>query len=331
MGYWRYKERKLIHFWVDYFKAYIQYNYTPKIFRIWLSANSNLFFYDDDTYIELWSKDIYTNFERYFLIKDKKTNNNLAFLIIPKVWKVGAINYNNIFELTWQGLILRNLKFYFDFIKWAWFEIEKFKRVDICFDMAIDIQYIYDTIVNKYIKWKTIQPIIKKGKLETLYIWERDTRKNTYQLIRIYDKILDTKTKHKEFLYDFGGLESLTRFEIELRRDKAQFLTPKKLLDDNYIFSIIVKNFYKMNYQFFKFLHLEDFKKIRDNEDSLYQKRKNDIIKRQIDFIKFGKDFKNDTDKQRTLKVFVNSAKRLYKNGVNRKNLLHILSKHGIK
>jgi hypothetical protein len=61
----------------------------------------------------------------------------------------------------------------------------------------------------------------------------------------------------------------------------------KKLLSDDYIFSVIVKTFYKMNYQFFKFLHLEDFKKVRLNEESTYLKRKIAIENRQLDFIKY--------------------------------------------
>ena len=327
---WKFKNRKLIHFGVDYFKSYIEFKYTPKIFKLWLSQNSNIFFYDDETYIELQSPDLYKQFEKYFIIKDRKTNINLWFVIIPKVWKVWAITYNNIFEVSGQGLILRKLKFYFDFIKWAWFKIEKFKRVDICFDLEENINYINDRVINKYIKWKTIEPIIKKWVLETLYIWERNTKKNTYQVIRIYNKIIDTKAKNKEFLYDLDNIKDLTRFEVELRRDKAKFFTPEKLLNDDYLFSVIVKTFYKMNYQYFKFLHLEDFKKIRNLNDSLYESRKIAIEKRQKNFILYWKDFKNDSDEQRTLKIFINSAKRLYKNWKNRKYLLKILKNHGI-
>jgi len=330
MGYWRYKKRELKHFGVDYFKAYITNDFKPKLFKLWLSANSNMFYINDDTFIELWSSDLYSKFKYVFILKDRETNITLWFVLIPNVGKVWAINYNNIFEVTWQGLILRNLKFYFDFIKWAWFKIEKFKRVDICFDLANDINYIYNTILKDFLVWKTHEPIIKKWILETLYIWDRNTKKNTYQLIRIYNKILDTKFKNKEFLYDFEGLDSLTRFEVEIRRDKAQFLTEKKLLNDDYIFSVIVSTFYKMNYQFFKFLHLEDFKKVSLQNESLKFLRKKRIVSRLNDYINFWKDFKSEQEENKILKMFITLWKRLYKNWYSRKKLLKILKNHDI-
>lgn len=328
--FWRYKSRKLKHFWVDYFKAYIEYNYTPKLFKLWLSANSNIFFTDDDTYIELMPQEDYKLFEKYYVLKDKETNVSLWFIMIPKIKKVWSINYNNIFEVTWQGLILRDLKFYFDFIKWAWFKIDKFKRVDLCFDLENETDYIYKEVLAPYLEWKTVTPIIKKGVLETLYIWNRNEKANTYQLIRIYNKILDTKRKRKTFLYDFKGLDSLTRFEVEIRRDKACFLTEKKLLDDDYIFSVIVKTFYKMNYQFFKFLQLEDFKKVKLTNENLKLKRKKAIIDRQDRFIKYWNDFLNDTEEQRTIKLFINSAKRLFKNWYSRKKIDKLLTLYDI-
>lgn len=312
-------------------RIYIEHKSIPKIFRLWLSRNSNLFFYDDNTYIELWSEEVYKKHSKYYIIKDKETGIQLAFLMIPKVWKLGAIHYNNVFEVTGQGMILRELVWYFDFIRWAWFIQQKYREAHICFDIDVDIQYLHDVILKDYIEEKTAQVIKKKWVIETIYIWERSRQKNTYQLIRIYDKIKDTKFKRKEFLYDFEGVSSRTRFEVELRRDQAIKLSEKKLLDDKYIFAILRRTFYHMNYQFFKFIWEQKYHDLRKLEKWVKHERKKAIVKRMNDFIKYWQDFKDEKDKQRTITMFRNSAKRLYKNGYSREYLLKMLSNYEIK
>lgn len=325
----RFHNRKLLHFGVDYIKSYIEYDYKPKLYKMGLSANSNFAFLNDDTYIELLPSDMYKWFERYYVIVDKETKASLAFIMIPKVWKVGAISYNNVYEVTGQGLLLRDIKFYFDIIKWLWFKIDKFKRVDLCFDMEEDIEYYYKRVLDKFIEDKTGQTIKKKWVVETIYIWERNTKKNTYQLIRIYNKKLDTKVKGKELMYDYKAKDFVTRFEVELRRDRCKFLTEEKLLDDWYIFSVIVKTFYKMNYQYFKYLHLEDFEKVRINE-STRQARKNAIKKRIDRQNEFWKDFYNSTEEEKIIKLYITYAKRLYWNGYKKSKLSRLLWLHGI-
>lgn len=86
-----------------------------------------------------------------------------------------------------------------------------------------------------------------------MYFGEKSREKNTYQLIRIYDKKADSASaKHKEFLYPgHDQYEHVTRFEIELREDLAKFWTVEKLQDINYIFAVMIKKFYRYNYQFF--------------------------------------------------------------------------------
>ena len=314
--YGRYRSRELVHFWVDYFLAYVEHKslFKPKILKLWLSRNSNFFVYDENTIIEIWDKNVYTKHEFYFIFKDRKTNINIGFLMFPKHKKIWAISYNNTYEITWQWLILNNVQYYFDLLNRCWLKIDKFKRVDICMDIAEEIQYINDKILVDFFPWKTVNPKIRKGKVETIYIGERDKRKNTYHLIRIYDKKRDTHVKKKWFLYDYEKYKDVTRFEIELRRDKAKFMTKEKLTDVNYIFSICVKNFYKMNHQYFKFLHLEDFKKCKMREDSLNLQRKKDIAKKLERFIEYGNDFFDDKDKKKAINTFVNLAKRLHKN-----------------
>lgn len=325
---WRYKKRELLHSWVDYFKAKIIDNwYKPKIQKLGLSDNSNLYFYDSETTIKLESNEVYWQFDYYFSIIDTKTNINLAFLLIPwsktKLW---AVERNNIFETTWQWLILRNVKFYYDLIKWSWFQIEKFMRVDICFDMEINIWYIFKNVFKEQIENKTQNLFIKSWIVESFYIWDRSKEKNTYQLIRIYNKKLDSHNKWKAFLYpQRKDKENVTRFEVEIRRDKAKFIKPEMLLNIDYIFSIIVKTFYWFNTQFFKFIHQEDFKMVHKLEMSAYKQRKLNIEERQNAFIKYWNDFFNDKDKNKTIKMFISYAKKLYKNGFYQEKLIEIL------
>jgi hypothetical protein len=51
----------------------------------------------------------------------------------------------------------------------------------------------------------------------------------------------------------------------------------------NFIFSVIVNTWFPYNYQFFKFLHEEDFKKVLDNK-SLYCDRLKNISERKKQF-----------------------------------------------
>jgi hypothetical protein len=178
---------------------------------------------------------------------------------------------------------------------------------------------LFDRIQNKT---KTI--IEDSGITETIYIWKKKKTENTYQLLRIYNKKLDTKKKGKEWLYNYKDIEYITRFEIEIRRDKAKFWDVSKLLDPNYLFSVIVNTWYPYNYQYFKFLHEEDFIKIYESK-SLYYNRLENTANKKERFDKHWKDWFDDKDKEKTIKTFVSYAKRLYKNWINLNKMLEIL------
>ena len=78
----------------------------------------------------------------------------------------------DIIEITGQGLILRNIKWYLKMLEVAGFYITGFKRVDICLDIKINTDYACRRIFLPALeeKGKTYLPIIKKGKYETLQI-----------------------------------------------------------------------------------------------------------------------------------------------------------------
>lgn len=82
------------------------------------------------------------------------------------------------------------------------------------FDIACDIPEKKENLI-KHFKWKPTTELNfdKDNKeYETYYFWSRKWKKI---LIRIYNKILDTFKKQKQFLYDFRKTDNLTRFEIE--------------------------------------------------------------------------------------------------------------------
>jgi len=87
--------------------------------------------------------------------------------------------------------------------------------------------------------------------------------KNTWKYIRIYDKILDTKEKGKEWIYGFEdrGIKDLTRIELELRRDKCKHFHESYLTDVDALYGIFKNEVFFLNWQFLKFIHDDDARK----------------------------------------------------------------------
>jgi len=116
-------------------------------------------------------------------------------------------------------------------------KIEDLRRFDIACDIPENKQKLI-----KHFKWNPTTELNfnkDKNEFETYYFW---SRKNKKILIRIYDKVLDTFKKQKQFLYDFSENDNVTRFEIEFwsveinninhRLDKEKRLTYKNILLD---------------------------------------------------------------------------------------------------
>lgn len=328
MSNWRFKNRELIHIWIDYFKRYLdKFDFQKtRIKKLWLSLNSNFAFLSDDTFIE-YHKEYIVWYNHCYIIKDKETQANLAFICLSNWQENWFLIKKSFIEVTWQGLILRNIKFYFDLLKDFDFKIEKFIRIDIAFDMEIETDYIYKRIFKDKLENKTTTIFNENWLCETCYIWKKNKTQNTYQLLRFYNKLLDNQKKWKSFLYDYQDKKNVTRFEIEIRRDKAKFWNEEKIQDIDYIFWVIVKTWYPFNYQFFKFLHLEDFKKVYET-NSTYFLRKKRIEERQKDFILYWKDIKDDKELKQIVWTFITYWKRLYKNWYNLNKLVEILQKN---
>lgn len=343
---WRMKKRRLVYRWVDYIKAFInEHENTNKNFKnlIKLSANTNQIFID------------YNNL-------------TLSITLIPW-WKykyLYAINYWDIsvwfiwlywgqspdmIEITWQGLtIFWDNIFYFLF-NYFWLTFIKYKRIDICFDMELLTDYFFDRVLlSKYKEksedWKykkNIKPwITAKNWVETIEIWNKNLKQNSYSFIRIYNKIIDSKKKKKLFLYenlykkDNKWLD-ITRFEVELREDLVKFYDFDFCKDYKAQFYRLVKSFYCFNWQFFKFLKDSDFEEFKknynDKKKTITQKIKAGVtgvtpitntqaraikaIKQKKNYWKFWNDFLDENDKQRTINMWISYTKRLHKNNIS--------------
>jgi hypothetical protein len=169
----------------------------------------------------------------------------LAFLFIAKENDFWSVKLNDFIEVSWQWLTIYGFEFWINFFRGFWIIPLKYKRVDLCFDLKIDVDYLYKTIFRDKLENKKVLPYLDKNVCTWFYIWETDKIKNSYQLIRVYDKKLDNQKKWKKWLYPFyTNIKNIARIEVEFRRDKACLFTTEKLSNQDYIFSVIAKTIY---------------------------------------------------------------------------------------
>jgi len=311
----RLKKRGIAHFGVDYLKA-ILFWVDDKSPLHTLSDNSTFSNFDNETVVELMPN-ASDKWRKYYQIRDIKTNISLCF-----IWLWGKGDIRDFFEVTGQWLIARGgIGWFLNFSDKIGLKIAHFNRVDICLDLInVSVPYIYSRILSEKDRKKPTKIYYeserKGGWEQTIYFGEKSRKKNSYQLLRIYDKLADSRAKKKEYLYPwYEKYESVSRFEIEIRQDLAKFWTREKLIDTNYIFGIIVKNFYKFNYQFFWFLKFDDFLKSEKSENSLYRERKKKIEDRQEHFLKYGSSFKDDKERELWISTFKTYGRRLMWDG----------------
>lgn len=344
----RYKERELLYVGVDYVKAFIKdLNTDSGSILLWLSVNSSQLFFTYNWLEIVIEKESNWKFANYFSIKYWTIS--LWFICLDRI--EGGKSF---VEITGQCLTLIWIDFFYFLFSEFWLTFDKFKRIDLCFDMKIEINYFYEKILLKEYKEKNLnfQPIqtIKNG-IETMYFWKRDFKKNSYELKRIYNKILDSKNKGKLWLYDhqykddqWKYYNEVTRFETELREDLVKYYKFECLKDNDFIFYRLVKSFYKFNSQYFKFLKKEDFTNYLDkikaenkiqNEQiknwlsqeiqSPYQKKLLNIVKEKIHTEKYGQSFITKEERELTVKNFLVYAKKMFKNWITIEEITEIL------
>lgn len=310
---WKMRKWELKEFWVDYLKIWI-YN-LEKIIDLWLSVNSDVYYYDDNTKLTFTPNNKYNY---YLNIQDINTNINLWFFLInKKIKKKWDIILNNYLEITWSWLILNNLEYYYTIVSHFNIHFDKINRFDIACDYVINTDYFCRNIFLPYITNLSHEPIIRKWKIETLYIWDRSS-KNTYRLIRIYNKVIDTIKKKKGFLYDFEKDVDYSRVEIELRRDLCENIDPMNLLNREYLFTIYSRAIHKFKRNFFLKYTFEDFKKndraLKNQELTQYKKRIKLIEERKKNLQIYWTEFFSTLEKEKFLKSFIQKAKKMLNN-----------------
>lgn len=329
----RYKSREIAHYWVDYIKAVIGIN--QKSLLKTLSKNSNFAFFSyekNQLYIEKLPLAT-NNYRSFFQIKLE--NISIAF-----IWDEGITSGNitplPFIEITGQWLNIFWVDIFYFLMKNLNLEFKKFKRVDFCLDLFLEINYFHKNILDEKKKSK-ITNIFQKKKtwVETLYFWEKNTLKNTYWVSRIYNKIIDSEKKEKLFLYndrkdENWKLRDVTRFEYEAREDLCKFYTYDMLTNEEFVFNRLKKSFYSMNFQFFKFVNFDSIKKYSEKEKMEKKQTLKNIysgddvppltihqekIKRKLDeqknFLKYWNQILDEKKLQITEKLLLAYAKKL--------------------
>lgn len=350
---WRMKKRNLVYWGVDYVRAYISPNLNNKNLKILknLCLNSNQWNIEyNNCSLTIIKQPMQWLGELYSVLYD---NISIAFF-----W-FNFQNKKDFIEITWQWLTIFWEDIFYFLINFFNFNFIKFKRIDLCFDLELEINYFFEKILNKKYKekidWKYKTKMKEwkspKNGLETLEIWDKNIKANSYSFIRIYNKILDSKKKWKLFLYEQYKNEKwwykdITRFEIELREDLCLHYEYNFLKQYNFQFYRIVKSFYKFNVQFFKFLKDEDFIKFKKNYNeknkSITEKIKNWILNiktntksqdraKKISVQKklqeqFWTNFLNKEEEDRCISMFCSYGLRLLQNKYSYEQLQDILS-----
>ena len=158
----RLRKREPYHFGIDLFQAYIDKDPYKKSKLYGLSSNSDFWKYDSNTTIYYMRDMANKKFSRYFEIRDDTTNVRLGFIMFGKENEIGAVDRKSRFEVTGQGLILRNIPYYLKLLEVSGHYISGFKRVDIALDIKINTDYVCREIVEPNVRKKTYKPHIVK-------------------------------------------------------------------------------------------------------------------------------------------------------------------------
>lgn len=298
---------------------------------------------------------------KYSIVTPKNYDKWVTFTFVYKNKPIDAFNIA-FWSKTWAIKTSNKITFYSSFIYIMWKEnlysfIENVFNVNSFiwirrFDIAVDIPENKKNLIESFTKVPntTINFNKEHNEYETYYFWDR---KNRTILVRIYDKVIDTFKKKKEFLYDYLETDNITRVELEFWKNEIDsfnetypdminyrnLLLDTKLLSDLF-YSNIQKHltyFQSKEYQKYDFTYLRN-KKDEDELKDYYLKynqlpkwyRQNWlwILKRLIDSLWFealyGLLFETFDEKKENLEKFItyyykHIANKI-KHNVSRKN-----------
>lgn len=260
------KRLDIIYFNVDEIEVYGTFaNYEKLI--VWLDCdNSNIMFFEEFT---LQKSDKLKDYE----FKIDFIHNDIpcfAFYVGTKVNEY--ITTRNYFKVYWNAFQVFELEIIIDFINTYLIldgvDRKKNKKMHTMkrFDLAVDVLFPIDEIVNKNFKklnQKGTKYMGTEWELETYYIWAYKVRDNKNFLIRVYDKIKDIKLKRKQRLYPwYLQYDNITRIEIEFRSQVVSFLDFEELLDTDKMFNLFIA-YIKKHTKIFKNLKTQDVDKLK--------------------------------------------------------------------
>jgi len=260
------KQSDIIYFNVDEIEIYGTFANYDKL-MVWLDDdNSNIMFFEEFTLQKLEG------------IKDYEYKINFIYNSIPCfAFYVGTkvneyITTRNYFKVHWSAFQIFELETIIDFINTYLLldmvDKKKNKKAHTMkrFDLAVDVLFPVDFIVNKNFKklnQKGTRYMGTKWELETYYIWAYKVRDNKNFLIRVYDKIKDIKLKRKQRLYPwYLEKDNITRIEIEFRSQVVSFLDFEDLLDTEKMFNLFIM-YIKKHTKIFKNLKTQDVDKLK--------------------------------------------------------------------
>lgn len=279
-----YTLNNIIHFGLDHLEIYWTFQFEKQLFDKLDFDNSNYWEIEDYSFTKnevpkykykiIFTKDNYSLFAYY---KWDISSNS----IIKSKDKI--VIYSTAFKI----LSYNEIKY---FLEW-YFILKKCFRLDICIDINIDI----NRILWQFKELKTWKEYKKWWNIETRYIGDSNKYKNKRQLIRVYNKILDIKEKHKHKLYkNYLAEDSVTRIELEIRSELAKNISPLWVFD-NTLLSWIFKNYLRKHTHLFQIKWVEDI--------SLYRKPLNKITQEQYQSTIY-RDNRN--------RIFIGHAKTIY-------------------
>lgn len=333
----RFQRRKSIAFAIDLLKCYVEADADTGCRLYGLSENSETMGFDADTYARFVPHLAGKEFEKYIEIIDRPTNQRLAFLLKKNHSNEGYVERKDVFEVTGTGCTMRPMKYWISFLRALRLEITGFKRVDIALDLELPTDYLCKKVffpVLEARKRQTWKPYYKDGLATGAEIGEKNPKKNTWKYIRVYDKILDTREKKKEWLYGFGdrGIKELTRIELELRRDKCKHFHEEYLTDPDALYGIFKNEVFFLNWQFLKFIKEEDARRCWEShvveEFGTWEKlsltageKKAAAVRRLNRMVDYGNPF---ADEYQAKAIFKAYAKGLYVGGTTLEELCEL-------
>ncbi len=276
---------KILYFWLDHLEIYWTFLYEENL--VWLDfENSNYITFLDFTI----TKHEVPKYE-YKLTFVKNDLTLFAYYKWKKSGSVSTMDYICIYS-TWFSLMTRKEIM---FLLGEYFKLRKYKRLDICIDLKLWLDYLLTQF--KSLDQKSTIFKGERWEMETYYIWEVKNSKNKRQLIRIYDKIKDSKAKNKHRQYSHYFTEDcVTRVEIEIRSELAKNIEKfEYIFDDTYLCSLF-KNYIKK--------HTNLFDNLSDETITLYRP----IPKFDPDKIHYW-----SKKAERKVKIFQGHAKNLMK------------------